>query len=123
LSFIIFGCNAHVQSITPLSEDGKLGGVITWTDADCKKLHNRTVAYTAVTAALAALSGTGGITTAALDDSTPRWVTGSVSAGLGALSAVFATLLKFAEDDFSSGCTIMQNNPSVINSFTPFEED
>jgi hypothetical protein len=107
---ILGGCGAHVSALNPPQTPSPSGvtpmGTISYSDADCLSLHNKTIAYTATAAALAALSGGTGLTTAVFTDSTPRYITGTTSLTVGVTAAVIAVLEKFASDDFSAGCKV-----------------
>jgi hypothetical protein len=112
----LVGCTTRTKSINPphpeiVTNEQALGGpsalgIVKWTDDECKALHNKTVAYTAVTAAFAALSGVGGALAGAIDQKTSRWITGSVALSSAIISAVMGVLLKSADDDFSTGCRV-----------------
>jgi hypothetical protein len=99
------GCNMAAKSsgIAHMRAPLSIQSII-WTDDECKALHNKTIAYTVITAALGVIGGSTGIATAVLDADRARWVTGGISVGTALGAAIFGTLLKYADDDFSTGC-------------------
>jgi hypothetical protein len=116
LAFALHGCSARVKSTNPphpeiVTNEQALGGpsaigIVSWSDDECKAIHKKTVAYTAVTAAFAGLSGVSGAMAGIIDQKTSRWITGSFAVSSAIISAVIGVLLKSADDDFSTGCRV-----------------
>ena len=111
LLIIVGGLSLSVQGCaTPRSlyQGGMMAptGTVVYTDAQCKTLHNEEIALSTVTAVVAALSGSTGVSAAFVDNPRAQQealgitaiVSGVVSAGIG-------TWLHFVQEDFSSGCT------------------
>jgi hypothetical protein len=106
-ALLLVGC--HLQpSVRPGLKAGvySLGGPqsppATW--EECSKIDTKVLAWSIVAAVSGALGGSSGVATA-FSDGTPKYVTGSVSAGLGAFAAVAGLLSPYYAKKYAQRCT------------------
>ena len=120
LASLIINCAASIKSTNPpclsttatqeqcltMAPSIPSVGTVSWTDAECKAKHNAIIGLTVCTAVCGSCAGGTAITTAALPEKTPKWVTGSISLACAACATVCGILQKADSDDFSTGCRV-----------------
>lgn len=79
---------------------------VTYTAQQCISLDNKQIGWTATAAAFGVLSGGSGLTTAFFSDSTPRYITGSISVLMAVGIVVSGYLSKAYGKEYADNCTV-----------------
>jgi hypothetical protein len=91
--------------VTVAPSGANLGAIIL-SAADCSKLDNEQIGWTAASVVFGVLSGSGGIVASVFDNSAPRYVVGSVGLTLAAGAALSAYLANTYQHKYVAGCTL-----------------
>ncbi len=87
------------------TDDAHLSVAVSNTKEECDDLDGKVTAWTATGAGLGVLAGGSGLT-ALFTDSTPRYVTGGVGAGLAAFTAVATFLSTHYAQNYARRCAV-----------------
>lgn len=72
----------------------------------CLSLDSKVTGWTATSIVVGALSGSSGLTVAALPDETPKWVMGSISLALSGVAALSAFMSTHYAAQYAKACTV-----------------
>lgn len=76
----------------------------TW--EECVARNRAAVGWTATGVVLGVLGGSSGVSASFFNDNTPRYVTGAISLGLGALTALAGFMASYSAKAYAERCTV-----------------
>ena len=97
------GCHLQPRSRPGLMAPRFQPPPATW--EECTGIDKRVVGWTATGVVLGVLGGGSGVTTAFFDESTPRYVTGTISVVFGATAALAGYLSSVNSKKYADRCT------------------
>ena len=107
--WLLAGCHLQprykmgLKAVHPSLTAGFVPPPATW--EECTGIDKRVVGWTATGVVLGVLGGGAGVTTAFFDDTTPRYVTGTISVVFGAMTALASYLSVASSKKYADRCT------------------